>query len=117
MGASVARSRLSAEQQDALEAELIRALKGWKKKGGIVGSEAASVIAELIMLLLKHHRLLDATQQLLIYHPLISNSGHAHRLTRYAQAIMKRFDCRATPKTACGRLLLHYTLAPFLGQA
>src|SRR6266849_6411467 len=57
---SAARARVSAEQQDALEAELIRALKGWKKKGGIVVSEAASVIAELIMLLLKHHRLLDA---------------------------------------------------------
>src|SRR5260221_148626 len=116
MVASVVRSRLSAEQQDALEAELIRTLKGWKKKGGIVGSEAASVIAELIMLLLKHHRLLDAAQQLLIYHPLISNFGHAHRLARYAQAIMQRFDWRATPKTECGGLLLHYTLAPFLGQ-
>jgi len=116
MVASVVRSRLSAEQQGALEAELIRALKGWKNKGGIVGSEAASVIAELIMLLLKHHRLLDAAQQLLIYHPLISNFGHAHRLARYAQAIMQRFDWRATPKTECGGLLLHYTLAPFLGQ-
>ena len=116
MVASVVRSSLSAEQQDALEAELIRALKGWKKKGGIVGSEAASVIAELILLLLKHHRLLDAAQQLLIYHPLISNFGHAHRLARYAQAIMQRFDWRATPKTECGGLLLHYTLAPFLGQ-
>src|SRR5260370_39279336 len=65
MVASVVRSRLSAEQQDALEAELIRALKGWKNKGGIVGSEAAGGVAELIVRFLKHHRLLDVAHNLL----------------------------------------------------
>src|SRR5579872_5296104 len=72
-------------------------------------------MAELVRLLIKHHRLLDAAQQLLPYHSIISNSGHAIRLALFAQVVMNEFDWRASPKTECGGLLLYHTLTPFLG--
>jgi transcriptional regulator with XRE-family HTH domain/tetratricopeptide (TPR) repeat protein len=117
MVASAVRARLTEQQTHALETDLMRAYKTWKHKGELVGPEAARVITELITLLLKHHRLLEAAQQLLIYHPLIANFGHGRRLARVAGEVMNGFDWRATPHTACGGLLLHYTLAPFLGKA
>lgn len=113
--AAVVTQGLTAEQIYELEKQTIRALRRWKKEGSINDSEAGNVIAELVMLLIKHHRLLNAAQHLLSYHPLISNSGHAPRLARFAQAVMNEFNWRATPETECGGLLLYHTLAPFLG--
>src|SRR6266567_3407287 len=116
MVADVVVQGLAAEQMDELEKQVICALKRWKKEGSMNSSEAGNVIAELVVLLIKHHRLLHAAQQLLPYHSLISNSGHLPQLARLMQEVMSEFDWRAVPETECGGLLLHDTLAPFLGK-
>ncbi len=115
--ASVVVQRLTAERVGELEERVIRALKRWKDEGSINDNEAGSLVTELVRLLIKHYRLLNAARLLLSYHPLISNSGQATRLARFNQEVMNAFDWRASPGSECGGLLLHYTLAPFLGKS
>ncbi len=114
--ADVVARRLAEEQARELEERVMQALKRWKKEGSINNNEAGNVIAELVTLLIKHHRLLDAAQQLLPYRSLISNSGYAPRLAQFTQEIMSKFDWHTTPETECGGLLLRQILAPFLGK-
>ncbi|MGH2494133.1 MAG: hypothetical protein ACRDIV_05455 [Ktedonobacteraceae bacterium] len=116
MVASVVEQGLENDEVTELEKQVIRALRRWKKEGSVNDSEAGNVISELVMLLIKHRRLLDAAQQLLPYRSLISNSGYALRLAQFTQEVMSKFDWHTTPETECGGLILHYTLAPFLGK-
>lgn len=116
MVASAVVARLKPEEVRELERLVIRALKRWKKDGSINDNESGIVITELVSLLIKHQRLLNAAQLLLSYEPLIANSGHMPRLAHVLNETIKELDWRALPDVEYGYLILHYTLTPFLGE-
>ncbi len=117
MVASIIRSRLSAEQSHALETELIEAYLRWLHEGKADQHELGVLIAELTMLYLKQHRLLDAAQLLIRYGWLSFNRGYGPRLARFSIQIMEGFDWHTTREDEYGGLLLYYFLSPYLGKS
>jgi len=116
MVASAVLQQLPPEQVKALEEQLIQALNCWLEEGTISDREAGNLITEQVVLLLKHHRLLEAAQLLLPYSSFSFNPGHAPRLARLTEEIMQCFDWQITEENACGGLLLHYLFSPFLSK-
>jgi|SRR5438045_2889295 len=74
------------------------------------------IIAELAILYLRHHRLLDAAQLLTCYGWISFKQGYAFRLAHLATEVKRHFDWHINEENECGGLLLHYLLAPFLGK-
>ena len=107
---------LTPQQVQESEEQLISALMRWLQEGILTPREGGSIVTELVALLLTHHRLLEAAQQLLPYRSLSFNLGHAPRLARLAADVMRQFDWHMTAEQECGGLLLHYLFAPFLGE-
>lgn len=116
MVASAIRARLSAEQQLQREERLIEVYRHWLDAGKASNQEMGAIIAEIAILSLKHHRLLDAAQLLIRHGWLSFNLGLAPRLARLAQSVMQQFDWHTTDDHEGGGVLLHYHLSPFLGQ-
>ena len=109
--------RLLAEGRlEAVEVHVIDIYKRWLKQGIQNDQEKSAVVAELIAFSLKHRQLLDAAERLRRYHWLLVRFGYVPRLARLAQAVMETGPWRSTREQECGGLLLHYHLAPFLGQ-
>jgi tetratricopeptide (TPR) repeat protein len=109
--------RLQAEGRiEAIEEHVIDAYKRWLKLGIQNDQEKSAVVAELIAFSLKQRQLLGAAERLRRYHWLLVRFGYAPRLARLAQAVMGTGPWRSTCEQECGGLLLHYHLAPFLGQ-
>ena len=107
---------LSGEQVQAGERLLIGAHTAWLVSGMVYEREAGGIVAELVTLLLKHHRLLAASQLFIRYGWLAFNLGYAPRLARLGAEIMDSFDWHATEEHEAGGLLLRHFLAPFLGS-
>jgi len=116
MVASAVLQQLPPEQAKALEEQLIQALNCWLEGGTISDREAGSLVTELTVLLLKHHRLLEAAQLLIRYGWLSFNLGDASRLAQLAEDVMQQFDWHGTADNECGGVLLHYFLSSFLGK-
>lgn len=109
--------RLQAESRiEAIEELVIDIYKRWVKQGIQNDQEKSAVVAELIAFSLKHQQLLDAAERLRRYYWLLVRFGHAPRLARLAYDLMEAEHWRSTCEQECGGLLLHYHLAPFLGQ-
>jgi tetratricopeptide (TPR) repeat protein/transcriptional regulator with XRE-family HTH domain len=117
MVASAVRARLSTAQQLQIEERLIEVYRRWLDAGKASNQEMGAIIAEMAILSLKHHRLLDAAQLLIRHGWLSFNLGLAPRLARFAQDIMQHFDWHSTGENECGGLLLHYFLSPYLGKS
>jgi len=75
-----------------------------------------AIIAELAVLYLHHHRLLDAAELLIYYGWMSYHLGYGPRLARLSQEVMQQFDWRLSADGACGGLLLYSVLTPFLGK-
>jgi len=116
MVASAVLQQLPPEQVKALEEQLIQALNCWLEEGTITDREAGNLVTELAVLLLKHHRLLDAAQLIIRYGWLSFNLGDASRLAQLAEDVMQQFDWHGTADNECGGVLLHYFLSSFLGK-
>ena len=101
---------------EGIEEHVTDTYKRWVKQGIQNDQEKSAVVAELIAFSLKHRQLLDAAERLRRYHWLLVRFGYAPRLARLAQAVMENEPWRSTREQECGGLLLHYHLAPFLGQ-
>jgi len=108
--------RLSAQQMHEAEQQLIEAYASWLQEDIRYEREGGMVVAELAVLLLQHHRLLEAAELLIRYGWLSFNLGHASRLARLAEDVLQRFDWHENEERECGGLLLHYFLSPFLGK-
>lgn len=108
--------RLKPEQMQEAETSLITALTKWLRERTLAPREGGNVATELVLLLLKQRRLLEAAKIHLPYSSLSFNLGHAPRLARFAADVMDKFDWHATCENECGGLLLHYSLAPFLDE-
>ncbi len=115
MVASAVLQQLPPEQVKALEEQVIHALNCWLEEGTISDREAGNLVTELAVLLLKHHRLLEAAQLLIRYGRLSFNLGYGPHLARLAEEVMQRFDWRTTPEAGCGGLLLLYRLMQYRG--
>ncbi len=115
VAASVARS-LSREQIQEGEHLLIEAYTTWLVSGMVYEREAGGIVAELAMLLFKHHRLLAASQLLIRHGWLAFNLGHAPRLARLATEVLDQLDWYTTEEDECSGLLLSQFLPPFLGK-
>ncbi len=114
--ASVVVQGLTAEWVGELEERVIDALKQWIDEGTMNTQEAGNVMTELAMLLLKHHRLLDAAQLLIRYGWLGFHLGSAPQIASFAEEMMYSFNWHITEENECGGLLLQYFLPPFLGK-
>lgn len=116
MVAAAIRSRLAPEQQQVIETRLIEALQRWLDHGTMSNREMGAVIAELVALFMRCHRLLDAASWLIAYGWMSFNSGYGPPLARLFEEIMQSEEWHSSPDTECGGLLLHYILPPFLGK-
>jgi hypothetical protein len=116
MVAALVRARLSPAQQQQGEEHLIDALSTWLQEGKAHDREMGAMIAELALLYLKQHRLLEAAQLLIRYGWISFHQGDAPRLARRATEVMESFDWHTTEENECGSLLLHHLLSPFLGK-
>jgi tetratricopeptide (TPR) repeat protein len=116
MVASTVRRQLSAEQVYAIEERVIEALTKWVEDGHIRNDEAGNMVAELVALLLTHHRLLDVAE-LLIRHGWQSfRLGHGSRLAYLAQKVLQEFNWHEADEQECAGLVIVQTLLPFLGK-
>ncbi|HYU74503.1 MAG TPA: tyrosine/phenylalanine carboxypeptidase domain-containing protein [Ktedonobacteraceae bacterium] len=115
MVASTIRQYLSPNQIYEMEELAISALMCWLNAGSFNDREAGSVIAELALLQLMHHRLLDAAQLLIRYGWLSFQQGYTLHLARLVQRVLGEFDWRATPETESGGNLLQYYMLTYLG--
>jgi len=119
MVAAQVRQQLSPSQIRVAEDRLIEALKHWLESVIAQTREKGLVLTELACLLLRHHRLL-ATAELVLYHGWLSfHAGQILRLARRVQQVRAERPWNS-PETdieaESGALLLHYYLAPYLGE-
>jgi tetratricopeptide (TPR) repeat protein/transcriptional regulator with XRE-family HTH domain len=116
--AALVRTRLSEEQRRQMEGQLIDAYWDWLNHDEEMSDrERGMVIAELAMIYLRQHRLLDAADLLIAHGWMSFNLGYGPRLGRLAEKIMHQFDWKQTRMNECGGLLLYHLLTPFLGKA
>ncbi len=120
MVASTVLHQFSSEQVQTAEEQLIRAYTHWLEEGSAMSKrEKGMIFTELVCLLMSHHRLL-ATAELVLYHGWLS--FHAGQILRLARRVQQVFAERpwTSPETdieaESGALLLHYYLAPYLGE-
>jgi hypothetical protein len=117
MVASAVRARLSHEQQHALESRLIASYSSWLDAGRVDDHELGRIIAELVVLYLKHDRLLDAAVLLIQYGWLSFNLGYGARLAHLTQDALSRPNWHATAEDECAGFVLRHILFPFLGRS
>src|SRR5258708_1719939 len=116
MVAETVRQQLTPEQRQEVENVAIQAYNRWLDEGSLEMQEAGSVVTELAVLLLTHHRLLEAAELLLYYGWLSFKLGSAPRLAHLTEQVMQQFDWLQSFETECGGKLLHYFLMPYLGK-
>lgn len=112
--ASVVQQGLTPEQTRELEEHIIQALQRWVDEGSLDTHEAGHVITELAMLLLKHHRLLEAAELLIRYGWLSINQGSVPQIIQLVTNILKQPGWHSTKDNECGGLLLRVFLRRYL---
>jgi tetratricopeptide (TPR) repeat protein len=116
MVSSTVRLQLLPEHVCAMEELTIQAFISWLDEGNMSTSEAGSLVTELAILLLTHHRLLDAAQLLIRFGGFSFKIGGGQLLAQLAEKVMQQFDWQTSLSTWCGGKILYYTLTPFLGK-
>ena len=106
------------ERLDEVERHLTRMYGVWLEQGTFQSEqEQAALVAELAILSLKQHRLLEAAELLIEYGWLSFAFGHAARLARVTDEIMRSFPWHLSAEHEAGGQLLHYyLLARFLDK-
>ena len=112
--ASVVQQGLTPEQTRELEEHIIQALQRWVDEGSLDTQEAGHVITELAMLLLKHHRLLEAAELLIRYGWLSINQGSIPQIIQLVTNKLKQPGWHSTKDNECGGLLLRVFLRRYL---
>src|SRR6266567_2238468 len=79
-------------------------------------SEKSSLVAELIVFLMKQKQLLQAAELLISYGWLCTLFGHLARLQRFYEEVIQQTTWRTGPESEAGGLLLKYHLAVTAGQ-
>ena len=117
MVAAQVRTQLGGEERHRLEELLIEAYWRWLNEGTADIREMGSIVAELAILYLRKHRLLDAAQLVIGSGWISFSQGYAPRIARFTLETLDRFDWHKTEELECGGLLLYYVLAPYLGKS
>lgn len=107
---------LSAEQRKEREVALIEACQAWREAGILDNRERGVVVTELLTLLIKHHRLVEAVVLLMLDGWLSFNLGNGPLLAQYAQKRMQQFDWQSSTENRCAGMILQHRLCPYLGQ-
>jgi transcriptional regulator with XRE-family HTH domain len=95
----------------SVEQQLIRAYTVWLERGTFLSEqEQATLISELVATHLKQHHLLEAAELLIEYGWLSFAFGHAPRLARIADEIMRSFNWHHSTEEEVGGLLIQYDL-------
>ena len=119
MVAAQVRQQLSPSHIRLAENRLIEALKHWLESSIANTQEKGLVLTELACLLLRHHRLL-ATAELVLYHGWLTGQvGQILRLARRVKQVVAERPWASSEtdiEAESGALLLHYYLAPYLGE-
>ncbi len=104
--------RLRTEKRLAeVEEQLVRIYQAWLQEGTFRSEqEQAALISELTIMYLKQHHLLEASELLVEYGWLSFVFGHAQRVARIADEVMKSFHWRLSATNEFGGLLLYYYL-------
>lgn len=116
MVAASVRSQMSAEQIRLAEDRLIEAFTQWLEAGTSSLSEQGMVVTELALLLLKHRRLLDAAELLIVMGWLSSSHGDGYRLATFAFEVMNDGALHTDLATECGGILLRFYLERIRGE-
>ncbi|HYU73222.1 MAG TPA: tyrosine/phenylalanine carboxypeptidase domain-containing protein, partial [Ktedonobacteraceae bacterium] len=119
MVAAQVRQQLSPSHIRVAEDRLVEALRHWLERGIADMQEKGLVFTELACVFLRHHRLL-ATAELVLYHGWLSfHAGQILRLARRVQQVLMERPWTSSEtdiEAESGALLLHYYLAPYLGE-
>ncbi len=93
------------------EQQLIRAYTVWLERGKFRSEqEQAMLISELTVALIKEHHLLEAAELLIEYGWLSFAFGHAPRLARIADEVMRSSNWHHSIEEEVGGLLIQYDL-------
>lgn len=103
---------------EAVEELLTRLYQVWLNEGTFLSEqEQAALVSELAVLYLKQHQLLQAAELLVEFGWLALTFGHAARVARQAESVMRAFNWRAKAEDEAGGLLLQFDLlARFLDK-
>ncbi len=105
--------QLSQEERTSIEERLIAAYQRWMREGSYRDEqEQAMVVAELAILHLKHHQLLEAAELVIGYGWLLYAAGHARRIARIADSSVRSPQFYSEENEA-GSLLLRLRLKRF----
>ena len=106
------------ERLGEVEQRLAQMYSVWLDQGTFQSEqEQAALVTELAILYLKQHRLLEAAELLIEYGWLSFAFGHASRLARVTDEIMRSFPWHLSAENeAGGQLLHHYLLARSLDR-
>src|SRR5438105_143659 len=106
------------ERLGEVEQRLAQMYSVWLDQGTFQSEqEQAALVTELAILYLKEHRLLEAAELLIEYGWLSFAFGHASRLARVTDEIMRSFPWHLSAENeAGGQLLHHYLLARSLDR-
>jgi DNA-binding SARP family transcriptional activator len=108
--------QLTPEQRREAEDVVIEAYMRWLDEGSLDMQEAGTVVTELAVLLLMHHRLLEAAELLINQGWLSFHCGSGSRLARLSQAVLSQVEWRQSIEEECAGLALINTVFPFLGE-
>ncbi len=107
---------LSPERRCEAETLVIQAYTLWLDEGSLEMQEAGDVVTELAVLLLTHHRLVEATELLIRQGWLSFQRGYGARLALLARETLSQKQWHQTIEEECVGLALIHTVFPFLGE-
>jgi hypothetical protein len=106
--------QLSQEDRAGVEERLVVAYRRWMDQGSYRDEqEQAMVIAELVILYLKHQHLLEAAELVIGYGWLSFQFGHALRIARVADESIRSLHRGYSAENEAGNLLLRLRLKRF----
>jgi hypothetical protein len=112
------RQKLLAERRlEGVEEQLIHLYEAWLLAPDFLSDqEQSEVVTELLVLLFKHHALLQAAELVVRFGWLSTLFGQIPRLLRLYEQALRDFNWRATPESEAGAILLRYQLLQRSGQ-
>src|SRR5450755_4424691 len=108
--------QLSSTQRQEGEVLAIQAYTRWLNEGHLEMLETGSVVAELAVLLLTHHRFAEATELLIRLGWLSFLRGYGPRLALLAREALRQVQWHQSIEDECVGLALINTVFPFLGE-
>ena len=114
--AATIQQHLSPEQWQEAEDAMIQAYRRWLDEGNMELRETGNVVTESAILLLAHHRILEAAELLVDQGWLSFQCGYGSRLALLAREVLNKVEWHQSIEEECIGLVLVHILFPFLGK-